>query len=100
MLSIYFPYRYRDHINTVLFSLTKSSNSLVNYLVRQPSKILIYGTSIFIGQFIARMYWVYKRSFNANIKATGKTYYLMKQCSHKPYEYSIIFEEKRPKMAT
>jgi hypothetical protein len=48
-LSIYIPYRYNDHINTVLFSLTKSNNRFLNLLVRVPSKILVYGLCIFGG---------------------------------------------------
>ena len=64
-LSVYLPYRYSETLNTVLFSLSRSSNPYINMLVRVPGKILIYGTSIFIGQLLARWYWVYKRSFNA-----------------------------------
>ena len=48
-ISVYLPYRYSDTINTVLFSLTNSKNVWINKLVRAPSKLLIYGTSIFIG---------------------------------------------------
>ena len=48
-ISVYLPYRYNAQINTVLFSLTKSSNPLLNRLVRLPTKLLVYGTSIFAG---------------------------------------------------
>src|SRR5438045_2950147 len=42
-ISIYLPYRYNEHINTVLFALTKTNNRFINVLVRIPSKVLIYG---------------------------------------------------------
>ena len=47
--SVYLPYRYNEHINTVLFTLSKSSNPYINMLMRAPSKVLVYGCSIFIG---------------------------------------------------
>ena len=54
--------------------MTKSANPIVNMLVRLPSKFIIYGTSIFVGQLLARWYWVYKRSFNAAKQATANTF--------------------------
>ena len=48
-ISLYLPYRFDAQLNTVFFSLTRSSNPIVNMLVRVPSKVAIYGTSIFLG---------------------------------------------------
>ena len=73
--SLYLPYRFNAQLNTVLFQLTQSRNPFVNFLVRVPSKVIIYGTSIFIGQVLARLYWVYKRSLNASKQATYNTYF-------------------------
>ena len=64
-MSVYLPYRYNAQVNTVLFSLTKSSNPIINRLVRIPTKILVYGTSIFLGQVLAQLYWTYKRCYSA-----------------------------------
>ena len=86
-LSVYIPYRYSETINTVLFSLSHSKNPYVNMLVRVPGKLLVYGTSILIGQLFARWYWVYKRSFNATKQSTLNTYYYMKVYSNDgPYK--------------
>jgi len=73
-ISLYMPYRYSASINTALFQMTKSKNPFVNLVVRVPSKFLIYGVSIFAGQFLARLYWFYKKSFNAAKNATFYTY--------------------------
>ena len=73
-LSIYIPYRYQAILNTMLFQLTKSKNPLINKLVRFPATIVIYSISIATGQFLARLYWVYKRSFTASKQATLNTY--------------------------
>ena len=98
-LSIYLPYRYSKHVNTVLFQLTKSKSSIVNLMVRLPSKVLIYGTSILIGQMVARMYWFYKRSFNATKQATVNTYLAYKVYSNgKKYPHFLAFQEIRPKL--
>ena len=80
-LSVYLPYRYDAQVNTVLFSLTKSSNPILNRLVRLPTKILVYGTSILAGQVLARLYWTYKRCYNAAGSATLNTY-----LAYKTYE--------------
>ena len=47
--SVYLPYRFSAQLNTVLFQLTQSANPLVNTLVRLPSKLVIYGSSIMVG---------------------------------------------------
>ena len=99
-LSVYLPYRYHAQVNTVLFSMTKSSNPIINRLVRLPTKLLIYGTSIFIGQLLARLYWTYKRCYNATGTATLNTYLAYKtyQNNHEQYPYYQAFEEVRPKL--
>ena len=48
-ISIYLPYRYSATIDTVLFTLSRSSNPYINLLIRLPSKLIIYGLSIFTG---------------------------------------------------
>lgn len=48
-ISVYLPYRYSATLNTVLFSLSRSTNPYINFLLRAPAKVLIYGTSIFLG---------------------------------------------------
>ena len=77
-LSIYLPYRYDAQVNTILFSLTKSSNPLLNRLVRIPTKLLVYGTSILAGQVVGRLYWTYKRCYNASSQATFQSYLIYK----------------------
>ena len=101
-MSIYLPYRFDAQLNTVLFQLTKSSNPLVNFLVRVPSKMIIYGTSIFVGQVLARLYWVYKRSFNASKQATLNTYlnYRIYSNTATRYPYIGAFLEVRPNLVT
>ena len=98
---MYLPYRYSETINTVLFSLSKSSNPYLNILIRLPGKFLIYGTSILIGQLLARWYWVYKRSFNATKQSTLNAYYYMKVYSNEgPYREAPAFDEIRPKLVS
>ena len=100
-ISVYLPYRYSETINTVLFSLSKSTNPYINMLIRIPGKLLIYGTSILIGQLVARWYWVYKRSFNATKHTTLNTYYYMKVYSNEgPYKEASAFDEIRPKLVS
>ena len=85
----------------MLFSLTKSSNPYINLLVRLPGKLLIYGTSIFIGQLMARWYWVYKRSINATKQATLNTYYYLRVYSNEgPFKEAPVFDEVRPKLVS
>jgi hypothetical protein len=64
-LSVYLPYRYNHHINSIIFSITPKLGTYSSILLRLNSKFLIYGVSIFLGQCLARMYWTYKKSFNA-----------------------------------
>ena len=101
-ISIYLPYRYNAQVNTVLFSLTKSSNPFLNRLVRLPTKFLVYGTSIFLGQCLARLYWTYKRSYNASRQATLNAYLAYKHYSpnKERYPYTAAFEEVRPKLVS
>ena len=47
-ISLYIPYRFDAHFNTMLFQITKSSNTFVNMLARVPAKVVIYGASIMI----------------------------------------------------
>ena len=85
----------------MLFSLTKSSNPYINLLVRLPGKLLLYGTSIFIGQLLARWYWVYKRSINATKQSTLNTYYYMRVYSNEgPFKEAPVFDEVRPKLVS
>ena len=74
----------------------------MNFLVRVPSKALIYGTSIFIGQLMARLYWFYKRSFNASKQATLNTYinYYEYGDPYMPYPYVEAFQEVRPNLVS
>ena len=101
-ISVYLPYRYNAQVNTVLFSLTKSANPLLNKLVRLPTKLLVYGTSIFAGQCVARLYWTYKRSYNASQQATLNAYLAYKHYSNSKerYPYTSVFEEVRPKLVS
>ncbi|CDW79178.1 UNKNOWN [Stylonychia lemnae] len=88
-------------INSVLFTLSKSKNPYLNALIRIPSKLLIYGASIFIGQLLARQYWIYKRSFNAMKKAVLDTYVNLKIYSNdEEYKESYAFDEIRPKLVS
>ena len=81
-LSVYLPYRYSATVNTLAFSLMRGSNlmsllakyPILGRIGRLPPKVLIYGVSIFTGQLLARMYWTYKRAFNAAKQATFNTY--------------------------
>ena len=99
--SVYLPYRYSEHINTVILSLTKSSNPYLNKVVKIPAKLMIYGASIFVGQLLARWYWVYKRSFNATKLATLNTYYFTKIYSNTgPFKQAPAFDEIRPKLVS
>ena len=70
--SVYLPYRYSATINTLAFSLLR--NYTFSRLGRLPTKLLIYSVSIFTGQLCARLYWTYKRAFNAAKQATLNTY--------------------------
>ena len=79
--------------------LSQSKNVYVNMLVRVPAKALIYGVSIFIGQFAARTYWIYKRSFRASLTATLDAYFQYNLfTSGKKYKYFQAFAEMRPKL--
>ena len=99
--SVYLPYRYSETLNTVLFQLSRSSNPYINFLVRVPAKILIYGASIVLGQLLARWYWVYKRSFNATKNATLNTYVALKVYSNDgPYKEQPAFDDIRPKLVS
>lgn len=99
-ISVYLPYRYSETINTVLFTLSRSKNLYINMFVRGPAKLVIYGASIFIGQLMARWYWVYKRSFNATSKAVLNTYLLHKIYSNEQYKEYPAFDEVRPKLVS
>jgi len=99
--SVYLPYRYNETINTVLFQLSKSANPYVNFLLRVPAKVLVYGVSIFVGQLLARWYWVYKRSFNATKNATLNTYMYLKIYSNEgPFREAAAFDDIRPKLVS
>jgi hypothetical protein len=98
-LSLYLPYRYRPQINTALFSLTGSSNIYLNMLVRAPSYLVIYGSSILAGQLLARWYWVYKRSYNATKDATLNSYIFYKKTQREPFMEYEAYEEVRPKLS-
>ena len=91
-------------MNTVLFQLTKSSNPIVNFLVRAPSKVLIYGSCIFLGQVCARFYWVYKRSYNAAKTSAYNSYikYHIYAETEDGARYPNIeaFQEVRPNLVT
>ena len=69
-------------------------------MIRIPSKILIYGGSIFLGQLFARWYWVYKRSMNAMRKSVLDTYVNLKIYDNVKYDESFAFEELRPKLVS
>jgi hypothetical protein len=99
--SLYLPYRYSETLNTVLFSLSRSASPFVNLLIRVPAKLLIYGASIFLGQVLARWYWLYKRSFNATKNATLNTYVFMKIYGNEgPYKEGPAFDDIRPKLVS
>ena len=99
--SLYLPYRYSAIIDTVMFTISKSSNAYVNMLVRVPGKLLVYGASIFIGQLIARWYWIYKRSINATKQSTINTYYYLRVYGNQgPFMEAPVFDEVRPKLVS
>ena len=100
--SIYVPYRFDAQLNTALFQMTKSANPILNFLLRMPAKVLIYGSSILLGQVLARLYWVYKRSFNASKQATLNTYINYHVCADpmRPYPYIEAFQEVRPNLVS
>ena len=99
-LSLYAPYRFDAQLNTVLFQLSKSSNPIVNFLLRVPSKVLIYATSVFVGQLCARLYWVYKRSYNAAKISALNTYLSYHIYAEEDYPYIQAFQEVRPNLVT
>lgn len=66
ILSLYIPYRYDQQLNTALFLLSKSKSPWLNLLLRLPAKVIIYASSVFLGQLAARQYWTVKKVFSAS----------------------------------
>ena len=99
-ISVYVPYRYQATLNTLMFQVTRSSNPIINRVARLPLNLLVYGTSIIVGQIAARWYWVYKRGFCAAKHATLNTYLMYKTYQNLPkkYPYFQAFREIRPKL--
>ena len=72
--SIYLPYRFMHKIDTAFLSLFMSKNPYFNLVVKNYGRGLIILASVFAGQCLARLFWVYKRSYNATTSSVINTY--------------------------
>ena len=73
-LGIYLPYRFMHKIDTAFLSIFMSKNAYFNLFAKQYGRVLIILASVFAGQCLVRLSWMYKRSFNATQHSYINTY--------------------------